>query len=381
VTDLATERWFLREGAPAIVRAPHSAFGRLLPFTVLVAVYAPLFILLWATFLPGVDDEAPPPEAGLRSFVVSISAIVVGVVAVVAFLRLRRTREVLRSTRAGLLGVGIALLLNLLAGLVAGGPGQAGSDLVEAAIMLAVGLLLVLSGVGALLGWAVRRAVLRFGTMLSVATRAIPLLLLLVAFLFINAEAWQMSAELPRARLWGVVGFLAAVTLLFFAVRLPKELSRLEVPHSVEHVVEACAGTPLAARAALITPEDLGPRHPLRTVERTNLVALLVVAQGLQILLLAVAVFAVFLFFGSIAIEPAVIEAWVGHPATPGVLFGFPVGLPNELLQVSILIGALSGLYFAVYTITDADYRAEFLDGLLDEIQRILLARECYLHE
>ncbi|GAA1863156.1 hypothetical protein GCM10009836_49400 [Pseudonocardia ailaonensis] len=380
MTDLAVERWFLREGVPAIVRARHSAFGRMLPFTVLVLVYAPLFILLWAAFLPGVDDEDPPPEAAVASFVVSIAAIAVGVVAVLVFLRLRRTREVLRGTRAGLVGVGTALLLNFVAGLLAGGLGKALSDLGEAAVLLAVGLALALSGLGALLGWAVRRAVLRFGTMLSVATRAIPLLLLLVAFLFINAEAWQMSAELPRSRLWGVVGFLAVVTLVFFAVRLPKELARLEVPHSVDHVREACENTPLAARAGALEPGDLGPRHPLRRAERTNLVALLVVAQGLQILLLSVAVFAVFLFFGSIAIEPAVIEAWVGHPPTPGVLFGFPVGLPNELLQVSILIGALSGLYFAVYTITDADYRAEFLDGLLGEIQRILLARECYLH-
>lgn len=377
----ATERWFLRQGVPALVRGRHSAFGRMLPFTVAVGVYMLVIDLMWAVLLPGVDADAPPPGTEARSLVSTLVALAVTVAAAVAVIRLRRSREVLRGGRAGLVAVGAALLLTLVVGVPVEGLGAGLVTLGETAGLLLLGYLLVVSGLGALLGWAVRRAVLRFGAMLSVATRAVPLLLILVAFLFINAEAWQMSAELSRPRLWGVVWFLGAVTLLFFAARLPRELTRLAVEFDVEHLVAACAGTPLAPHAARLVPADLGRRRPLRRAERVNLVALLVVAQGLQVLTLAITVFVVFLVFGSIAISPAVIEAWIGRPPTEGMLFGNPIGLPDELIQVSIVIAALSGLYFAIYTITDADYRAEFLDGLLREIERILLVRECYLLE
>ena len=48
-------------------------------------------------------------------------------------------------------------------------------------------------------------------------------------------------------------------------------------------------------------------------------------------------------------------------------------------MQTCILIAAISALYFAIYTVTDSVYRAEFLDNLLGEIEGLLLARECYL--
>ena len=43
-----------------------------------------------------------------------------------------------------------------------------------------------------------------------------------------------------------------------------------------------------------------------------NLVLVLVIAQAVQVFLLSVAVFAFFLGFGALAIDPSVITSWVG---------------------------------------------------------------------
>ncbi|WP_181782904.1 hypothetical protein [Pseudonocardia pini] len=373
---VTVERWFLREGTPWVVRdlRAHPAVARMLPFTVALGAYTPPFALAAVLLLPGVDPLVAPPEAGLRVLVVSLAGILTAVAAVLVFLRLRRTREALRTRTAGLVGIAAALVLTIVPDLFRG---RALTGLVETVALLAVGWVLVVTGLGALLGWAVRRLVVRLVPLLSVVSRAIPLLLLLVAFLFINAEAWQMSANLSRGRLWGVVGFLVAVLLLFLAFRLPRELAAVEVPAELPEIRAACARTPLSPWAERLT--EVGERRPLRRRERVNLVALLFVAQGLQVLVLSVAVFLLFLAFGELAITDATIESWVGSPPTPGVLWGFDVPVSDELIQVSIAIAALSALYFAVYTVTDQEYRTEFLDDLLAELRQGLLARECYL--
>jgi hypothetical protein len=373
---VTVERWFLREGTPWVVRdlGAHPAVARMLPFTVALGAYTPPFALAAALLLPGVDPLVAPPEAGLRVLVISLAGILAAVAAVLVFLRLRRSREALRTRTAGLVGIAAALVLNIVPDLFRG---RVVTGLVETVGLLAVGWVLVVSGLGALLGWAVRRLVVRLVPLLSVVSRAIPPLLLLVAFLFINAEAWQMSANLSRERLWGVVAFLVAVLVLFLALRLPRELAAVDVPVDLPSVRTACARTPLAPWAESLA--EVGERHPLRRRERVNLVALLFVAQGVQVLVLSVAVFLLFLAFGELAITDATIESWVGSPPTPGVLWGFDVPLPNELIQVSIAIAALAALYFAVYTVTDQEYRAEFLDDLLAELRQGLLARECYL--
>ena len=62
-----------------------------------------------------------------------------------------------------------------------------------------------------ILTFALRRTVRSAPLLVGTAMRALPLLLLFVAFLFINAEAWEMSASLPFATHWLVVLLLLFV--------------------------------------------------------------------------------------------------------------------------------------------------------------------------
>ncbi|UUZ59777.1 hypothetical protein [Nocardioides sp. B-3] len=54
-----------------------------------------------------------------------------------------------------------------------------------------------------------------------------------------------------------------------------------------------------------------------------------------------------------------------------------PVSL--ELVQVSVFLAAFSGLYFAVFAVTDETYRREFFSDVLGELEQALRVRVGYL--
>lgn len=375
------ERWFLREGAPWLIRgsSPGTALARMLPFTVLIGVAGPLFTILGAAVLA--DDAGTVdlrPEDSLRLLLVLLIGVVASIALMIVFLRLRRRHEVLRSRVAGAAGLIGAMVLGGVVDLIVLGPADTAADLPLTLLALLVGWVVVASGLGALVSWSLRRLVGQAVPLLSLVSRAIPPLLLLVAFLFINAEAWQLSANLDRSRLWGVVGFLVVMILLFLVFRLPREISELRVPVDGPGITAACRDTPLASWAAQL-PGGAPEPTPMHGRERLNVVGLLFVAQLIQVAVLALAVFVLFGLFGALAVTDVTIESWVGRPPTPGTLFGLPMPISEELVQVCILISGISALYFAVYTVTDSMYRAEFLDDLLGEVKDLLLARECYV--
>jgi ergothioneine biosynthesis protein EgtB len=85
----------------------------------------------------------------------------------------------------------------------------------------------------------------QLGDVYRLATRALPLLLLVTTFLFINTEVWQVAGALPAVLLWATVGFFIVLAVAFLAGQLPAELARIDAGTSPQAVVEACARTPL----------------------------------------------------------------------------------------------------------------------------------------
>jgi hypothetical protein len=61
-----------------------------------------------------------------------------------------------------------------------------------------------------ILSWALTGTMGSLHLLLPMVTRALPLLLLFVTFLFINAEVWQLAASLDGGVLW--------LTVLMFGV-------------------------------------------------------------------------------------------------------------------------------------------------------------------
>ena len=108
----------------------------------------------------------------------------------------------------------------------------------------------------------------------------------------------------------------------------------------------------------------------------------LFVSQSLQVLVVALAVFAFFVVFGLLAIDDGVLDAWLGHPGHDVfsvTIAGVDVHPSHELLRVSTAIAALSGLYYAIAVLTDPTYREEFLDEVTGDMRLTFAARTEYL--
>ncbi|QIK66935.1 hypothetical protein G7072_11800 [Nocardioides sp. HDW12B] len=230
--------------------------------------------------------------------------------------------------------------------------------------------------------FAVHRTVSGLGQLFPMATRALPLLLVFITFLFINAEVWMLSASLDGALLWLTVLLFAVVAVAFLLVRLPEEVDVVDDRIDAPLLVSASRGTPMAEAAGdLVTHHgdelDLQRDAEVRGFERGNLIVVLLVIQAAQVLLLALAVFVFFLVFGALTMKKGVQEAWIGGGTTT-----FP-GLGNvsvELLQTSTFLAAFSGLYFTVYVVTDEAYRVQFFTGVLREMEKAVAVRTVYRH-
>ncbi len=237
--------------------------------------------------------------------------------------------------------------------------GQVGSALATAAANLVLlGLAYAVIGYGllAIVRWAGLRLFGQLGDALSVISRAVPLLLVFALVLFINTEMWQVFSGMPDAFLLLVAGLFVAAGSLFLIVRLPREVRQLER--------EAGDGPALSRRA------------------RVNVALVLFVSQALQILLVAVAIGGFFVVFGALAVGPLVRESWEvtdGSTLIAFDLFGSRVQVTEALLRVAGGIAAFAGVYYAIAVLTDATYRAEFLDDLTDEMRDTFAARSEYL--
>ena len=236
-----------------------------------------------------------------------------------------------------------------------------------------------------ILRWAVRRTFGSLGWLFPLVTRALPLLLLFITFLFINTEVWQVNSDLDRGLLWLAVLLFAGVATAFLLVRLPEEVRRVIGEAEGDRLVGICRGTPVEDIAAEVVVADgangatgATGATELAPLQQANLILVLLVSQALQVLLLALSVFVFFLVFGKVAITDDVINTWVGggapHPLPS--LSWLPIS--NELFQVSVFLAAFSGLYFTVYAVTDQNYRDQFFTSVSTELERAVGVHAVY---
>ena len=167
--------------------------------------------------------------------------------------------------------------------------------------------------------WALRRAFRSLGLLLPLLTRALPMLLLFITFLFINTEVWQVASALHGGILWGTVLFFGAAAILFLVPRLAEELDAFDDSIVSADLMAASKDTPLEAAAQRLVDQDIDlPEEAQVTgLQMVNLVLVLVIAQAVQVLLLSLAVFAFFIVFGAVAIDDEVIKSWVAG-TSPG---------------------------------------------------------------
>ena len=366
-----TERWFVRRGIPHFIEdysASQDIFTRaapLLTFIFLIEVFAALnFEAWWANTL-----------AVLGAF-----GLVLGAWALVN--RGRGRRPLQRPTSIGTVELTVFVLVPPLVPVVFGGNLEGAAGLVAINLGLLLLIYLVTSfAIVPLLGWATGRLFRQLTETLLLFARALPLLLLFVTFLFINAEVWQVSANLFGPLFWGTIGLFAAFGTLFILVRLPREVEGLGRFESWARVHDRCAATPVGEAASDLTGT---PRpRPLGRIQWINVGLVILFGQALQVILVAVLVGAFLILLGLLIMPPDVIATWAQVDPNPvwtsfGLL-GRSVQLTEELFRVAAFLAAFSGLYFAVTAVTDPAYREEFFEEVVGDVRQAFAVRAVYL--
>jgi hypothetical protein len=227
--------------------------------------------------------------------------------------------------------------------------------------------------------WALSRTLGSLRTLLPMTTRALPLLLLFITFLFINTEVWQVASNLTAGALLLTVLLFVVLAVGFLLVRLPEEVDRVDDDVTDEMLLDACRGTPLEQACHDLVEDpaaDPAAHAEVGGYERWNLVIVLAVVQLVQVLLVTLSVFAFLMVFGSLIMTGPVMDAWLTSPthSVPGVS-----SVSVALLQVSVFLSAFSGLYLTVSTVTDETYRGQFFGGVLHEMERAVGVRAVYL--
>lgn len=368
----STERWFLSRGIPHFIHgysASRDILTRALPL---------LTLIFLAELLGALNFEWAWWANALA--IAGGAVVLVGGWALANVLR--RRRPLARPNRVGTWEIAVFVLVPALLPLMFGGQlRSAGLTAVGNLLLVAVIYLGASYGVVPMTRWALGRLLTQLGNMLDLLVRTLPLLALVVVFLFLQVESWEVAGELRGPFYWVVIGAFAALGLGFIVVRLPREIGRLANFEDWSEAVALTRGSPIEPVARTM-PAAWGASLPLSRREWGNVGLVVVFSQAVQILLAALVMGAFFVGFGMVLVGPELVQRWVGR--APNVLatvelWGRTMVVTEELLRVAGFLGAFSGLYFTVSAMTDETYRAEFHDEVVGEVREAFAVRAVYL--
>lgn len=364
------EQWFLARGLPAVLRRgallrrPWVRSAPALAGFAVLAVNSILVVLLTGKHTVDIVGR-PDLKEGL---VLVLAVLVLPVAAVVGWLVSRLTTMPRRKT-----AVYVSLAVACL-GVLFGGPGN--RVLVNAALAIvavAAVLAMTASGAGSVLGWAAHATLTNLRSVGSMFVRTLPVLLL-TFLVFFNAHVWVMAAVISRTRLWLAIGFLFLIAATFLvSSTLDRVKPVLAEPHSPVEDGARLTGTPFEHIA------DNGRAYPLSRAERVNVAFVVGVSELVQVLTVAVMTGAIFFGLGLVLLSPRLLELWTrGTGRADGEVLGMTLPVPDSLIQTSMMLSAITFMYLSARAVTDKEYRVQFLDPLLDDLQVTLVARDRY---
>jgi hypothetical protein len=370
----AIERWFVRRGLPHFIEdysATRDVWTRTLPALTL------LFL---------VEVVNAPKE----SFPIWLDAVAIfGGFAILlggwaASNRLRGRAAMQRPDDIGPPEVALFVLLPTLIPIVFGQ--QYFAALVTAAVN-AVALALVYAttsyGIVPTVRWGFTKLGVQLEAITALLVKALPLLALFVTFFFLTAEVWQSAGMTTGPAYWIVIAMFVLVGVFFVLTRMPSELRELGTFASWSEVRALVVGTP--AEGVQTTEGDTDVVQSLSNRQRINVVLVTLFSQGVQIVLVSLAIGIFFSALGLLLVSRSTIAAWTGlAPGDLHVLVTLHLGgrelvLTEPTLRVAGFVTAFAGLQFTMNLLTDATYRAEFRSEVVGEIRQAFAVRAIYL--
>ena len=372
------ERWFVRRGLPHLIddyTATDDIFTRMAPF--LAGVVFLEFFLAFGDRWTGWSQAV--------AFLGGIAALVGGVVLVN---RIRGRRSFQLPDDIGVWELALYVLLPIVPTVI-GSQGSAVDNAVSVVafnlVLLAVGYVVTSWALIPMMRWSFGQVRRQVTDVVNLAMKSLPTLLIFSAFIFINAEMWQVANDFTLPLFGMVMLLLVGIGGIFIFVsvrRLTVDLARFSAWGEVR---PRCANTPVEE----IIPADDEPAPdtpPLVRRAEWNVNLLLFVAQGIQVLLVSLVITTFYVVFGLLTVREETLLQWttVGELtyerdwAVDIAIFGTDLIFTRQLLLVALFIGMFSGLNFAVQVITDDTYREEFIADMTAEVRDALAVRAVY---
>ena len=372
------ERWFVRRGLPHLIdeyTATDDIFTRMAPF--LAGVVFLEFFLAFGDRWTGWSQAV--------AFLGGIAALVGGVVLVN---RIRGRRSFQLPDDIGVWELALYVVLPIVPTVI-GSQGSAVDNAVSVVafnlVLLAVGYVVTSWALIPMMRWSFGQVRRQVTDVANLAMKSLPTLLIFSAFIFINAEMWQVANDFTLPLFGMVMLLLVGIGGIFIFVsvrRLTVDLARFSAWGDVR---PRCANTPVEE----IIPADDEPAPdtpPLVRRAEWNVNLLLFVAQGIQVLLVSLVITTFYVVFGLLTVREETLLQWttVGELtyerdwAVDIAIFGTDLIFTRQLLLVALFIGMFSGLNFAVQVITDDTYREEFIADMTAEVRDALAVRAVY---
>ena len=366
----AAEHWFLARGLPAVVRRGtllRRVWSRSAPALAGYAVLTANSILIVALSGAHTIDIATTPDVS-EGFILALLVLVLPAAALVGWL-VSRISTLLRRVLAADLAIVV-----IVVSAVFGGPSyRVFANLMLSTIVVVAILVCTATGIGSILGWAAQATMSNLALVGGMFVRSLPVVLL-TFLVFFNTYVWLMAALVTRTRLWLGLGFLFLIAAAFLvSSTLDRVRPMLASPEPDPGDQAGLAGTPFEH-----IPDEPGTK-PLSHIERTNVVFVVAASQVGQVLTVAILTGAIFFLLGLILVSPPLLDSWTRGAGRPdGHLLGMTLPVPDPLIQTSMVLTAITFMYLSAKAVTDKEYRAQFVEPMLEELRLTLVARDRY---
>lgn len=365
----AADKWFLTRGLPAVL--PRRARWRRLwvrSAPVLAAAATAVVSVFVLAFLLGDDGTVVfEDDPGAAEWFALLGLVLTLPVAAMAGWLAARAPATPHRRAVATVSVAVMVVTLAVQGSIA--------DRLCGAVQVAAFVLVVLAlngfGVGSILTWAVRLTFAHLASVGALAARALPVVLLTV-LVFFNTYVWSMAATTSGQRLWLAMGFLVLIAVAFLFTGIADRVGPILGRSADEPAQTPLQDTPFAD---LPDPQSA---DPLSRDERLNIMFVVLASQIVQVAMVALVTSAIFFTLGLIVLSPELLARWSPESEDHVVLFGVTVPVAQPLINVAMFQGALTFMYVSARAVGDGEYRADFLDPLVDDLRLTLAARSRY---
>ena len=244
-------------------------------------------------------------------------------------------------------------------------------------------------GVDTVLGWSLKHAIHQLASLPPMIAKVLPVLMVSVLFIFVNADLWKLANGLSFPRTWAVAGLMGLLAVFVVVTTSLERTARLlgryrgdDIARFTENDYEHAAaleGGIWNTAQDWVEEKKILEHRPLKVAPWSNLIIIPMIGQIIQAIFFMLLVFGFFMGFSSIAISDTTIESWMSIKPEHLKILGVDTNINAVVIKVSMIVAVFSGLSFVATTSSDEKYARSFLKPMIERIKHILIIRDIYL--